>query len=95
MGTLNAGLKKELKNNKGSFQLTVSDLLRTLRINSYYGAITEEAFSAKNHVRFNTESSRMSILKFTYSKSFGSTLMTGERKTDSGSQDEQDRIRKN
>lgn len=79
------GIKKELKNNRGTVQATVSDLLRTMHINSYYGAVTEEAFSVKNHVHFSTESSRMPVIKVTYSKSFGSIRSTGGSKPDSGS----------
>lgn len=44
MGALNAGIKKELNKNRGTLQLSVSDLLRTIRINTYYGTLTEEAF---------------------------------------------------
>ncbi len=94
MGALNAGVKKELKNNGGSFQLAVSDLLQTMRIHSYFGAVTEEAFSIKNHVVFDTESRVTPIVRFTYSKSFGSTNRPQRNRQSSGSQDERDRIRK-
>ena len=92
MGALNAGVKKELKNNGGSFQLSVTDLLRTMHINTYYGTITEEAFSIRNHVSINTESRLFPIIKFTYSKSFGSS---NPARQGSGSQDERDRIQRN
>jgi hypothetical protein len=94
LGALNAGIKKELNNNGGSFQLSVSDLLRTIRFNAYYGTLTEEAFSIKNHVDFNTESAKMPIIKLTYSRSFGSSTGKNQRKQGAGSEDERDRIRK-
>ncbi|HWK06867.1 MAG TPA: TonB-dependent receptor [Puia sp.] len=94
LGALNAGIKKELNNNGGSFQLSVSDLLRTIRFNAYYGTLTEEAFSIKNHVDFNTESAKMPIIKLTYSRSFGSSTGKSQRKQGAGSEDERDRIRK-
>ncbi|HEX9512565.1 MAG TPA: outer membrane beta-barrel family protein [Puia sp.] len=93
-GSLNAGIKKELNGNRGSFQLSVSDLLRTLRINTYYGTLTEEAFAIKNHVYINTESAKMPIIKLTYSRSFGTATQKSQQKQGAGSEDERDRIRK-
>jgi iron complex outermembrane recepter protein len=93
LGALNAGVKKELKNNWGSIQLAWTDILRTVRINVYYGTLTEEAFAIKNHVAIRTESSAASVLKLTYTKSFGSGVK-GRGKRDTGSKDEGERIRK-
>lgn len=95
MGALNAGIKKELKHNGGTFQLAVTDLLRTMRINIYYGMLTQEAFSIRNHVRIDTESRLFPILKFTYSRSIGSNVFKGGSRQGSGSQDERERIQKN
>jgi iron complex outermembrane receptor protein len=93
-GALNAGFKKELNNNRGSFQLSVTDLLRTIRINTYYGTLTEEAFSIKNHVYINTESAKIPIIKLTYSRSLGVITQKSQQKQAAGSEDERDRIRK-
>jgi iron complex outermembrane receptor protein len=95
LGTLNAGIKKELKRNGGSFQLSVTDLLRSLRYNVHYGTLTEDAFSIKNHVTINTESAVFPIIKLTYSRAFGSGGAKAPQKQDNGSGDEQERIRKN
>ncbi len=92
-GALNAGLKKELKNNWGSLQLAASDLLRSIHIQSYYGALTEEAFNITNHVIYNPESTRFPIIKLTYSKSFGKAAGKKENQN-KGSTDESERIRK-
>ena len=91
---LNAGIKKDLKNNGGTFQLSVSDLLRTMRFKGGYGTLTEEVFSIKNHVIFYTESGRYSTIKITYSRSFGNNKTKAQIQRSSGPADERDRIRK-
>ncbi|WP_138990419.1 TonB-dependent receptor [Larkinella sp. C7] len=93
-GALNVGVKKELKNDAGSFQLSISDILRTLQINPYYGTLTQEAFSIKNHVQVNTESTQSPILKLTYSRSFGDIHANKKSQRNAGSMDERDRVRK-
>ncbi|ACU61546.1 outer membrane beta-barrel family protein [Chitinophaga pinensis] len=93
MGTLSAGIKKELKNNGGTLQLSVADLLKTMTINVYYGTLTDEAFYIKNHVKINTESSRSPVFKLSYSRSFGMGSVRQTRQQE-GAKDERDRIRK-
>lgn len=92
-GALNAGVKKELKKNGGSFQLSVTDFLRTTNVNIYIGDFSQDAFSTRAHVNFNPESMKFPIIKLTYSRSFGSGARD-KRKQDASS-DERDRIRKN
>jgi hypothetical protein len=92
-GALNAGVKKELKHDAGTFQLSVTDLLRTTQIRMHFGALTREAYATDSHVRFNPESRIFPIIKLTYSRSFGTGLST-QQKQRKGSQDEIDRIRK-
>ena len=93
-GALNAGIKKELNNNRGSFQLSVTDLLGSISFNSYYGAVTKEAFDIKNNVRYNTESSTFPIIRLAYSRSFGSAAAKNGGKASGGADEERDRIRK-
>lgn len=93
MGTLSAGIKKELKNNAGSLQLSVSDILTTMEFSVYYGTIAEEAFQIKNHVKIKLESSKAPIFKLSYSLPFGTGVLRSSKK-ESGSKDERDRIRK-
>jgi iron complex outermembrane recepter protein len=81
-GTLNAGMKKELQNNKGSFQASVTDFLGTLRTHSYNGAVTTEAFDIKSHVRYSAESRKFPIIKLSYYRSFGSASPKNQRKRD-------------
>ena len=91
-GVLNAGIKKELKKNAGSLQLSVSDILTDERYNVHYGTITEEAFAIKSYVSVNTESAMFPIIKLTYSRSFGGGTKEHGRQNNSA-QDEKDRIR--
>jgi len=89
-GALNAGIKKELKNNGGSLQLYMTDILRTTTIVNYYGTLTNEAFSLKSRVPFRPESSRSQVIRISYSRSIGGGSQ-GKRKI--GSQEERDRVR--
>lgn len=93
-GVLNAGIKKELKNNRGSIQLSVSDLLKSMHVDLYFGHLTEEAFSTKNMVGYNGESQKSRIVKLSYVKSFGETKVKSQRQRGIGSGDERNRIRK-
>jgi iron complex outermembrane recepter protein len=89
---LNMGIKKELKNNWGSFQLAVTDILQQEQYNIHYGTLTQEAFNIHNQVIVYTESTRFPVIRLTYSRSFGSR--TGSSSRGSGSGDEQERIRR-
>ncbi|NIJ54786.1 TonB-dependent receptor [Dyadobacter arcticus] len=93
-GMLNAGLKKELKNNGGSFQLAVSDIFKSMRVKGNFGGLTREAFDLTANFVYVSESARTRIVKLTYSRSFGNNKVKsqGSRTT---SKDESDRIRKN
>ncbi|MET3878633.1 TonB-dependent receptor [Chitinophaga sp. OAE865] len=90
-GALNAGLKKELTKNGGILQLTVTDILRTVRINSYFGTLTEEAFNLKSKVTFHPESGKTQIVKLTWAKNFGAG---GQRKQRNRTVEESSRVRK-
>jgi outer membrane receptor protein involved in Fe transport len=93
MGTVSAGVKKELKNNAGSLQLSVSDIFTTMNFSVYYGTIAEEAFQIKNEVKINLESGRSPIFRLSWSKPFGTGTLKASKK-EGGSKDERDRIRK-
>lgn len=71
IGGMNLGLKKDFKNNNGTLQLTVSDILGTTAGILRYGTLTEEAFSIRNHVKYQLESTRSPIIRLTYSRSLG------------------------
>ncbi len=92
-GTIDIGIKKELKKNGGVLQLSATDLFRTIKYKSYYGSLTPDVFDGYSRVTYNPESRQSPIIRLTWSRSFG----TGITKTPrgSGSRDEQDRIRNN
>src|SRR5258706_14735406 len=89
-GALKAGIKKEIKNNGGSLQLYMTDILRTTTIVNYYGTLTEEAFSLKSRVPFRPESSSSQAIRISYSSTIGGGSQ-GKRRT--GSQEERERVR--
>jgi iron complex outermembrane receptor protein len=92
MGAANFGIRKDLPANAGRLQLAITDIFRTLRINSYYGTVTKEAFSIRNTVSFQAESRFFPIVKLSYSRSFG-TAQTSRNK-ESASNEENKRINK-
>jgi iron complex outermembrane receptor protein len=89
-GTVNAGIKKELLRNKGSFQLSATDLFRSMHVISYIGAVTEEAFATKARIDWRAESRKFPVLKLTYTRSFGSGA--GGNRQNRGLEGERDRI---
>ncbi|GAA3994955.1 hypothetical protein GCM10022210_56700 [Mucilaginibacter dorajii] len=91
-GMLNAGFKKELNNNKGSFQLSVSDVLMTSTGGSYIGNLTRDAFNSQVGVKYNGESRSFPIVKLTYYRSFGSAAKKSTHTDDNASKDERNRL---
>jgi iron complex outermembrane recepter protein len=92
VGSIDAGIKKELKNEKGTFQLSVTDVFRTIRYKNYYGYLTPDVFEGKSIAVYNPESRRAQIIKLTYSRSFGRSSSAARRASDSSSQEEQQRV---
>jgi len=70
-GALNMGFKKELRNDHGTLQLSISDVFSSLRVTSYFGMLTKEAFSLKSRVLGIGESGRSPVIKLSYVRSFG------------------------
>lgn len=91
-GMLNAGIKKALKN--GSLQFTVTDVLKSMNIISYYGDLTEEAFKVQSRVHFQAESTNARIFKISYFRTFGNTKLKGRKQRKAGAEEEQSRIQK-
>lgn len=94
-GMLNAGVKKDLNHHWGSLQLTVTDILKSMRVNGFFGTLTEEAFSLKAEYTYKAESANYRIVKITYTKTFGNTKMKSRGSRGAVSTDERERIRKN
>jgi len=94
-GMLNAGLKKDLKGNWGNVQLSVTDVFKSMRVNGFFGTLTEEAFSLVAEYTYRAESARNRIVKLTYTKSFGNTRIGGGGSRGAGSKEERERVRRN
>jgi len=94
-GMLNAGVKKDLNHHWGSLQLAVTDLLKSMRVNGFFGTLTEEAFSLQAEYTYKAESASYRIVKLTYTKTFGNTKMKSRDSRGAVSTDERERIRKN
>ncbi|MBS1661739.1 MAG: TonB-dependent receptor [Bacteroidetes bacterium] len=88
-GALNAGIKKELKNNGGSFQLFMTDIFRTTTIVNHFGTLTEEAFSVKSRVPYRPESARAQVIRLSYTRTIGG----GGSGKKGGAQEERERVR--
>lgn len=92
-GTLNFGLKKDLKNNMGSIQFTITDVLESTIYRWKVGTLTEEAFDSRTKVKIRPESAHARIFRLSWSKSFGNVKTKGFRQRQSGAQEERSRIK--
>jgi len=87
----NLGFKKELENNKGSFQLSISDIFRGASYRGHDGALITDAFNSDVYVNYQAESHFRPIIKLSYSRSFGSNGKKDSHKNN-GTKEEQDRL---
>ncbi|WP_151999245.1 MULTISPECIES: outer membrane beta-barrel protein [unclassified Imperialibacter] len=90
-GMLNLGLSKAFDNNS-TLQLSVTDLLKTMKIRSGFGAITREAYDLTSVVLYRSESAWKRIVKVTYTWSFGGDA--GLRQRNTSADEERNRIRR-
>ena len=70
-GVINFALAKKLKNEKGSFQLSLPDLFRSFRVHTHIGGMTPIAFNINTHATWRDETAFYRVIKLTYSRSFG------------------------
>ncbi|UYQ90996.1 outer membrane beta-barrel protein [Chitinophaga horti] len=87
---INGGWRQELGENKGSLQLSVTDIFRLNRNNSLFGRITPEAYGLDSDVMIYPEHTVSILVKLTYSRSFGG----GETKLRQGAGEERERVRR-
>ncbi|MDW7691461.1 TonB-dependent receptor [Flammeovirgaceae bacterium SG7u.111] len=93
-GQMNIGLKKNLKDNKGSFQFSITDVFETMQYENELGTLTEEAYNSQFNVIFRPESGDTRIYRLTYSKTFGNTKLKGKKQRQGGSNEEKSRVNK-
>jgi len=88
----NLGFKKELENNNGSFQLSISDIFRANAYRGHLGPLITDAFNSDVYVNYQPESHFRPIIKLSYSRSFGTASNKSQRSTDAASKDERSRL---
>lgn len=87
---INLGFKKELPNQKGSFQLSVSDVFSSVIYRAKIGQLTTDAFNTDVRVSYQPESRFFPIIKLSYSRSLGTGSKTSRK--NKGTDDEQKRL---
>lgn len=92
-GMLNAGLRKEFNDHKTVLQFTVTDLLKSMNIVSYFGAVTEEAFEVNAHVLFQPESTNARIFRMSLTHRFGNEGISAGSGGQKGAKEERNRVR--
>ncbi|WP_308199460.1 outer membrane beta-barrel family protein [Chitinophaga sedimenti] len=88
-GLMNAGLRKDLGSNHGSFNLIVTDVFRQNRNNSLFGKLTREAYGLDNDIFIYPEHTQATLAKLTYTRSFGGA----QKKPREAAGDERGRVR--
>jgi len=91
MAIFNFGIKKELPNQNGSFQLSISDLFRAASYRNQTGLLITDAFNSNVKVDYQAESHSFPIIKLSYYRSLGSNSKRTSHKN-SGTKEEQDRL---
>ena len=83
-GSVNAGLKKQLGRNRGSLQLSATDVLRSMTVVNKVGLVGTDAFHSRSYMSWYAESTQFPTIKVTYTRSFGTGQKThnGEGSSD-------------
>jgi len=87
----NLGIKKDIANGNGSFQLSVSDIFRAADYRSTLGRLVTDNFNSNVQVHYETESHFFPIVKLSYTRSFGTSSKKPSH-TNDGTKQEQDRL---
>jgi len=70
-GVLNFGLSKAFKNNWGTLQFSISDVFKSMKIDSHLSGMTPIVFDIDTNSTYRDESAFTRIFRITYSRSFG------------------------
>lgn len=90
-GVMNLGIAKKLKNDKGTFLLTLPDLWQTFAIHTHIGGMTPLVFNNDAVSVYRDETALYRVIKLTYSRSFGKNNRSVSHKTDD---EEQERVKR-
>lgn len=91
-GQINFGIKKDLKNNRGSLQFAINDVFESMGYFNEIGVLTPEHYEGRFDVAFTPESGDNRIYRLTYIKSFGSNKVKTRKRT--GASSESNRVNK-
>ena len=73
-GVLNMGIAKKLDKDRGTIQLAITDIFKSMNIYTEVGVVTPVVFIEQNKVHYMDETAYARIFKLSYSRSFGSTV---------------------
>jgi iron complex outermembrane recepter protein len=90
-GVLNFGIAKKLNKERGTIQLSIADVLKSMNIFTDLGVVTPVVFIQQSRVHFKDETAYNRVFKLTYSRSFGSTV-NGRNKS-KNAEEESERVR--
>lgn len=78
-GIINMGLAKKLKEDKGSFTLSMPDVFRTFKVHTYIGAMTNLVFDINTESDWWDETALYQVFRLSYSRSFGGNVSRENR----------------
>lgn len=78
-GVINLAIAKELKNDKGSFALSLPDVFRTFKVHTYIGDVTDLIFDIDTESDWWDETALYQVFRLSYSRSFGGKVKRENR----------------
>jgi hypothetical protein len=87
MGSLDIGIKKKLNKTNSSFQLAVTNILKTMKLNFEADVPNQNIYSLLNLDFFST------AVRLTYTRSFGKEKLKERRLRATGSEEERQRVK--
>lgn len=70
-GVINFALAKKLKDDKGSFTLSMPDVFRSFKVHTYIGDVTDLVFDIDTESDWWDETALYQVVRLSYSRSFG------------------------
>lgn len=84
------GYQRKLAGNWGNLQLSVSNLLISMRYRGHIGGLVKDAFNTNVDVMYGGESYYFPVIKLSYTRRFGTSA--NQKRSSSGTGDEQQRL---